>query len=189
MAEVKTKETIPFWLAVAITAIIFLPLTIFLGKYNIPLWVSFIVWAEFFNFGSTIKTSWKYILLAFPTGAAFCAAGFIASFSLSAAIPALNAPNGSGMWGMWIGFGIAVCVMVYVMKFSKIFSDGSLAYFNGMTMMIAVLFTNSYPKSDALSIQVNVIIACLWTILAAVFGLFLGWFNVAITFPKKVSDK
>jgi hypothetical protein len=93
------------------------------------------------------------------------------------------------MWGMWIGFGIAVCVMVYVMKFSKIFSDGSLAYFNGMTMMIAVLFTNSYPKSDALSIQANVIIACLWTILAAVFGLFLGWFNVAITFPKKVADK
>ena len=66
MAEVKTKETIPFWLAVGITAIVFLPLTIFLGKYNIPLWVSFIVWAEFFNFGATVKKAWKFILIAFP---------------------------------------------------------------------------------------------------------------------------
>ncbi|HOO02341.1 MAG TPA: DUF1097 family protein [Rectinema sp.] len=188
MAEVKTKETIPFWLAVGITAIVFLPLTIFLGKYNIPLWVSFIVWAEFFNFGATVKKAWKFILIAFPAGAAICAAGFIASFSLSASIPALAGPGGSGMWGMWVGFGIAVCVLVYIMKFSKILSEGSLSYFNGMTMMIAVLFTNSYPKGDNLSIQINVIIACLWTILSGCFGLFLGWFNMAITFPKEVHD-
>jgi hypothetical protein len=74
------------------------------------------------------------------------------------------------------------------MKFSKILSEGSLAYFNGMTMMIAVLFTNSYPKSTEATIQLNIIIACLWTILAGYFGLFLGWFNMAITFPKKVSE-
>jgi hypothetical protein len=188
MAEVKTKETIPFWLAVGITAIVFLPLTMFLGKFNIPLWVSFIVWAEFFNFGGTVKKAGKYILLAFPAGAAICALGFIVSFSLSAGIPGLAGPNGSGMWGMWVGFGVAVCVLAYIMKFSKIFADGSLAYFNGMTMMIAVLFTNSYPQSANAAIQVNTIIACLWTILSGYFGLFLGWFNMAITFPKKVSE-
>jgi hypothetical protein len=187
MAEVKTKELIPFWLAVGITAILFLPLTIFLGKFNIPLWVSFIVWAEFFNFGATVKKSAKYILLAFPSGALICAVGFIASFSLSAVVPGLAGPGGTGMWGMWIGFGVAVCILVYIMKFSKIFSDGSLSYFNGMTMMIAVLFTSSYPKIEG-AIQLNTLIACGWTILAGAFGLFLGWFNVAITFPRKVKD-
>lgn len=60
------KNTIPFWLAVAITAIVFLPLTMFLGKYNIPLWVSFIVWAEFFAFGANVKDAGKLILPAFP---------------------------------------------------------------------------------------------------------------------------
>lgn len=188
MSEVKTKATIPFWLAIGITAIVFLPLTMFLGKYNIPLWVSFIVWAEFFNFGATVKKAGKYILPAFPAGAAICAAGFVASFSLSAAIPGLAGPSGSGMWGMWVGFGVAVCVLAYIMKFSKVFSEGSLSYFNGMTMMIAVLFTNSYPKNPDLSIQVNTIIACFWTILAGYFGLFLGWFNMWITFPKEVKE-
>jgi len=189
MADIKTKETIPFWLAVGITAIIFLPLTIFLGKFNIPLWVSFIVWAEFFTFGATVKKAGKFILLAFPAGAAICALGFIASFSLSAALPGLGGPSGSGMWGMWIGFGVAVCVLVYVMKFSKVFSEGSLAYFNGMTMMIAVLFTNSFPKGAEMTIQMNTVIACLWTIVAGYFGLFLGWFNMAITFPRKVAQQ
>ena len=188
MAEIKTKETIPFWLAVGITAIVFLPLTMFLGKFNIPLWVSFIVWAEFFTFGASLKSAGKFIFLAFPAGAIICALGFIASFSL-ASFTALAGPASSGMWGIWVGFGVAVCVLVYIMKFSKIFSDGSLAYFNGMTMMIAVLFTSSYPKSANMAIQLNTVFACLWTILAGYFGLFLGWFNVTITFPRKVKEK
>jgi hypothetical protein len=185
MADVKKKETIPFWLAVGITAILFLPLTMFLSKFNIPLWVSFIVWAEYFAFGASLKSAGRFILLAFPSGAIICALGFVASFSLSTAIPALAAPSGSGMWGIWIGFGVAVCVLVYLMRFTKVFSEGSLAYFNGMTMMIAVLFTGSYPKADV-AIQVNTLIACGWTIIAGYFGLFLGWFNVAITFPRTV---
>jgi hypothetical protein len=186
MAETKTKETIPFWLAVGITAILFLPLTIFLGKYNIPLWVSFIVWAEYFAFGGTVKKAYKFILLAFPSGSIICTLGFIASFSLAAAVPALAGPSGSSMWGMWVGFGIAVCVLVYLMKFVKVFADGSLAYFNGMTMLIAVFFTSSYPAGKDLAVQTNLLVACLWNILAGYFGLFLGWFNVAITFPREV---
>jgi len=186
MAEAQTKETIPFWLAVGITAIVFLPLTIFLGRFNIPLWVSFIVWAEFFVFGASVKTAGKFILLAFPAGAAFSAVGFIASFTLSGAIPALAGPGGTGMWGMWIGFGIAVCIMVYVMRFVKVFAAGSLAYFNGMAMLIAVFFTSSYPASKELAVQANLVTACVWTILAGILGLIFGWFNVTITFPRAV---
>lgn len=187
--NMKTQETIPFWLAVGLTAILFLPVTIFFGKFNLPLWVSFIVWAEFFVFGAKLQSSWKFIVLAFPSGAAICTIGFMASFTLAAAIPALAGPSGTAMWGMWIGFGIAVCVLVYIMKFVKVYAEGSLAYFNGMTMLIAVFFTGSFPDAAVKDISVvgHLATACLWTILAGLFGLFLGWFNVAITFPRKVA--
>jgi hypothetical protein len=191
MSDEKTQETIPFWLAVGITAILFLPVTIFLGAYNLPLWVSFIVWAEYFVYGSKLRSAWRFIVLAFPGGSIICTLGFIASFLLAAAVPALAGPAGSAMWGMWIGFGVAVCVLVYVMKFVKVFADGSLAYFNGMTMTIAVFFTGSFPGAAAkeTGVVAHLVVACLWTILAGLFGLFLGWFNVAITFPHKVAPK
>jgi Protein of unknown function (DUF1097) len=191
MANEQTQETIPFWLAVGITAILFLPLTIFLGRFNLPLWVSFIVWAEFFVFGAKVQSAWKFILLGFPSGAVICTLGFMASFMLAGWIPALAGPSGSAMWGMWIGFGIAVCVLVYIMKYVKLYAEGSLAYFNGMTMLIAVFFTGSFPDAAVKEIGVttHLAVACLWTILAGAFGLFLGWFNVAITFPHKVAAK
>lgn len=34
---------IPFWAAVGFTAVISLPLGLYLGKLNLPLWVAFIV--------------------------------------------------------------------------------------------------------------------------------------------------
>ena len=176
------KNTIPFWLATAITAIVFLPLTMFLGKYNIPLWVSFIVWAEFFTFGANVKDAGKLILPCFPAGAAICALGWSASFALVPLIPAAN-----GLWAYWIGFGIFVAILVKIMDFVPVFQKGSLAYFNGMTMVIAVLFTGSYPAHLSGNSIVQPLIAGLWTIIAGLFGLFLGWFNMAITFPRETA--
>jgi len=175
-----TKNTIPFWLAVAITAIVFLPLTMFLGNYNVPLWVSFIVWAEFFTFGANIKDAGKLILPAFPAGAIICGLGWSASFALVPLIPATG-----GLWAYWIGFGIFVGILVKLMDWVPVFQKGSLAYFNGMTMCIAVLFTNSYPSITSNAV-LSPLVAALWTIVAGFFGLFLGWFNMAITFPKEV---
>ena len=191
MSDEKTQETIPFWLAVGITAILFLPVTIFLGQFNLPLWVSFIVWAEYFVYGAKLQSAWRFIVLAFPAGAIICTVGFMASFLLASAAPVLAGPAGSAMWGMWVGFGLAVCLLVYLMRFVKLFADGSLAYFNGMTMTIAVFFTGSFPYAADKGIHVvaHLAVACLWTIVAGLFGLFLGWFNVAITFPRKVAPK
>ena len=175
-----TKNRIPFWLAVALTAIFFLPLTMFLGKYNIPLWVSFIVWAEYFVFGAKLKEVGALVLPCFPAGAVICALGWVASFALVPKIPA----NG-GLWAYWIGFGIFVGFLVKLMDFVPVFQKGSLAYFNGMTMTIAVLFTGSYPALSTHPLM-QPVLAGIWTIIAGLFGLFLGWFNMTITFPKVV---
>ena len=48
METAQTKETIPFWLAVSITVMFILPLGLYFGQYSLPLWVAFIVWAEYF---------------------------------------------------------------------------------------------------------------------------------------------
>jgi hypothetical protein len=49
----ETKNTIPLWLAVAITVCVSLPFGIWLGNWNLPIWASFIVWAEYFAMGAT----------------------------------------------------------------------------------------------------------------------------------------
>ena len=50
--ETETKNTIPLWLAVAITVCVSLPFGIWLGKLNLALWAAFIVWAEYFILGA-----------------------------------------------------------------------------------------------------------------------------------------
>ena len=179
--EKKIKETIPFWLATAITAVLSLPLGLYLGKFNVPLWVTFIVWAQFFLYGAKLD-SWKTIFPCFAAGALFSTLGMVLA-ALLMKIPALAAANGLPAIG--IGFGLAVCIMVYCMRFYKTFQTGSLSYFNGMAMMLAVYFTNSYPHGGTFNITFP-IIAGLWTILVGWFGVLVGWFNVKITFPRQV---
>ena len=37
------RDRVPLWLAVSITVVVSLPFGLWLGDYNLPLWVSFIV--------------------------------------------------------------------------------------------------------------------------------------------------
>jgi len=179
--EKKTKETIPFWLATAITAVLFVPLSLYLGKYNVPLWVTFVVWAQYFLYGAKLE-AYKLIFPSFAAGALFSTLGMVLTALLSN-IPALAV--GKGLPALVIGFGLAVCIMVYSMRWSKTFQTAPTAYFNGMAMMLAVYFTSSYPHGDAFNITFP-IIAGLWTILVGWFGVFVGWFNLKITFPREV---
>src|SRR5674476_1329125 len=49
--ETETKNTVPLWLAVAITVVVSLPFGLWLKEWSVPLWAAFIVWAEYFVFG------------------------------------------------------------------------------------------------------------------------------------------
>jgi len=65
--ETETKDTIPLWLAVAITVVVALPFGIWLGNYNLPIWASFIVWAEYFALGAKPEAL-KTMVPAFSLG-------------------------------------------------------------------------------------------------------------------------
>ena len=46
------RETIPMWLAIALTLVVSMPFGLWLGKFNFTLWCSFIVWAQYFALGA-----------------------------------------------------------------------------------------------------------------------------------------
>lgn len=176
--EEQTKETIPFWLATMITALLPLPLGMFLGNWNVPLWCSFIVWAQYFVYGAN-PGAFKKILGPYAAGALFSTAGMF----LSALLGQFTNPY----LGLNLGFGIAVAVMVYSMRFVPAFQECSLAYFNGMAMMLGVFFTGSFPFAGGAAPLVAPLVAGAWAIVCGWLGTVFGWFNVTITFPRKVS--
>lgn len=65
---VRVKETIPLWLAVAITVLVSIPFGLWLGKWSFTLWVAFIVWAEYFQYGAK-PSAIKIILPSYTYGA------------------------------------------------------------------------------------------------------------------------
>lgn len=179
-AEVKTQNTIPLWLAVPITIFVSLPFGLWLGNWNLTLWCSFIVWAEYFALGAN-PSAFKLILPNFAYGALFTGGSMFTVTILSPYIPSLVTPGDLTIaisLGLWVGF------MVYSFKWSKTVADGSLALFNGISMLLALYLSGSYPKTG--NPLTEPWMAALWTILSGFFGAFLGWFNVLILFPRKV---
>jgi len=100
--EKKTKETIPFWLAVVITALLPLPLGMFMGNWNVPLWCSFIVWAQYFVYGGN-PGAFKKILGPFAAGALFSTAGMFLSALLGQGGHGLQYAVGPCVPGMLVG--------------------------------------------------------------------------------------
>lgn len=96
----------------------------------------------------------------------------------------------TGDLSVQVAFFIGVSIMVYSMKYFKTLQVGSLAYFNGMSMTLAVIFTGSTPKLNFVAAhpQSATFIAALWCIAMGWFGAILGWLNVVITFPKEVQE-
>jgi len=183
--EPVMKDTIPLWLAVAITVAISLPFGTYLGKFNFSLWISFICWAEYFALGANPKA----LKIIFP---AFAASSLWTGFMIWLihplhGLPSLFAP---GDLSVQVAFFVGVSIMVYCMKYFKTFQVGSLAYFNGMSMTLAVIFTGSTPKLGFIAAhpQSATFIAALWCIAMGWFGAILGWLNVVILFPKEVKE-
>lgn len=178
--EVKMKETIPLWLAVPITIIVALPFGLWLGKWNLTLWCSFIVWAEYFALGAK-PSALKLILPSFAYGALFTGAAMFTVAVLGPVMPSLVT---SGDLTIMLSLAVWVGFMVYSMKWSKTVAEGSLALFNGISMLLALYLSGSFPKTGIALAEPWM--ATFWTILSGYFGAFLGWFNVTILFPRKV---
>lgn len=176
---------IPLHWAVAITVALALLPTFLLGKWSFPVWVSFIVWAEYFALGAKLGT-WKVILPSLPFGAIVGGAAWISS-----AVALAPYLGGQGLlWALFLTSFVWITLLVYGLRWTQAFTVGVLAVFNGLTLFLAVYFTGSIPQVGPLANPYYVIWwACLWTILMAYFGWFLGWFNVVITFPRKPASE
>lgn len=181
----EATERIPIWLAVALVVAISVPYGTLLGEYSIALWAAFISWAEYFAFGAT-GDQLKWIYGLFTAGA------------LSMAVFAVFNNYLVDVLGMdlivsaTILLFVIVAVAVYLLTLLPKGMDKSLAFFNGISMFLALYFAGIAGGPGAgggplvngdLSWAINPWIQFLWISLAGVFGGFLGWFNIQITFP------
>ncbi|PUA33870.1 MAG: hypothetical protein B7O98_00145 [Zestosphaera tikiterensis] len=178
-------QRVPFWLAVATTVLISLPFGTLLGKYNLALWVSFIAWAEYFALGAK-PSALKLIWVPFPLGALTMA--IFATINNYFVVYAGWDPLTSV--AIWIFIWVAIAV--YIMRFHPLLQQGSLPYFNGLSMFLALYFAGVQPGQGAGPLVGNPLIdpwiLWLWCTLAGIFGGILGLINVALTFPKKVKE-
>jgi hypothetical protein len=169
---------VPLWLAVAVTVVLSLPFGLWLGKFNFTLWCAFISWAEYFALGAKPRVV--------PTiMASFGYAAVLTGFAL-AIIPLFGfLPNlvTAGDLPMAAAFFIVVGFMVYSMKWSHHFLNGSLPFFNGISMALGVYFTGSYPQLGPTALLP--ITAAIWATAMAAFGVLLGILTIALQFPAK----
>lgn len=178
----KVVQRIPLPWAVSLTVIVALPFALYLGKFNLPLWVAFIVWAEYFALGATVET-WKLIIPSIPAGALTGALWMVTATFVN------NLIGGDLIWGLIVGTLIWITALLYIIPRVPAFSNGTLAVFNGLALYLGVYFTGSVPSVGAMGNPYWVIfLALIWTILVAYFGWFLGWLNITITFPKVVEE-
>jgi len=188
--ETETKDTIPLWLAVAITVCVALPFGIWVSQINkdltnIPIWASFIVWAEYFALGAK-PAALKIMVPAYILGV-------VGAFLIMTAWTILGStfndklitPNDLTLFvSCFIGF----CIVIYAMKYFPVTQTGSLPFFNGISMMLAVYFAGAFPTTlFTTDTHLFPLVAGVWAILAGLLGAFLGWFNVVIMFPRPVA--
>jgi hypothetical protein len=194
--ETETKNTIPLWLAVAITVCVALPFGIWLEQINpnlksLPIWASFIVWAEYFALGAK-PSALKTMVPAYTLGV-------VAATIIMVAWAVMMKAANDKVWfpgdiTLFIACFVGFCIFIYAMKYFPVTQTGSLPFFNGISMMLGVYFTAAYPLqllSTATPIAplgdwMGPVMAGIWAFLAGMLGAFLGWFNVTIMFPREV---
>ena len=193
MSEEETQVVfrVPLWISIPITVLISLVASsLTLGLYALALWSSFIAWAEYFALGAK-PDALKLIWPLFPLGAltmalfAFFNHIFIINFG----------------WNVWVSVAIWlfiwVLITVYIMKFHPNFWKGSLAYFNGLSMFLALYFALYLPGGFSCPAGVGCgpvtgnpyldpWVLWIWISLSGIFGGFLGWLNIQLSFPKVV---
>ena len=186
--EPVTRDRVPIWLAIAITVVVSLPFGLWLGDYNLPLWVSFIVWAEYFVLGGK-PAALKIIIPAFMIGVfgAFCiTTGTAVLEELLGGAGLLAEDDVAAYIGMFVGF----CIFLYLARYvpMDLFGSASLPLFNGVSMLLGVLFTGAYMAAapDGISPALKPAVAAIGAALAGLLGCFLGWFNVTILFRVPV---
>jgi len=172
------RQRVPLPWAVALTVAVALPFGLFLNQFSLPLWVCFIVWAEYFMLGAKPDT-WKIV---FPS---IAAGGLTGALWMATSTLITSVASTPVIVGLLVGNFIWVTALLYLMPRSATLTTGTLAVFNGLALFLAVYFTGSVPGVGPMDNPYWVItLAFLWMVVAAYVGWFLGWLNIMLTFPK-----
>lgn len=188
-ANATTSDRVPLWLASAITVVVSLPFGLWLGDYNLPLWVAFIVWAEYFQLGARPAVL-RTIIPAYLIGVVGATLITTGNALLERLIPDATIVS-RGDVAAFVSFFIGFCILIYAMRWLAPTRTGTLPFFNGISMTLGVLFTGAFeaaagPGADALLLP---LVAGVGAALAGLLGAFLGWFNVAIMFTRPEPGK
>jgi hypothetical protein len=180
-------KALPLWIAVPITVVVSLPFGLWLGAWSLPLWVAFIVWAEYFQLGAN-PSALKLMIPGFIAGAV--GAGFVCVVALAIGKVTSNptaVSTGDIPW--FIGMFLAFIPVIYAMKYLAFTAGpGGLCFFNGISMGLATFFVGLYAGYGGLSMPAGLeylspIVTTIPAILAGMLGAVLGWFNVVIMSP------
>lgn len=184
------RDRLPLWLAVSITVAVSLPLGLWLGDYNLPLWVSFMVWAEYFVLDGK-PAALKVIVPAFLIGV--LGAASITTFTvllerLLDGATLVEEHDVAAFIGMFVGFSVFLFLSRYVPM--DLFGSASLPFFNGVSMLLGVLFTGAFIAAgpEGISPVFEPAVAAVGAALAGLLGCLLGWFNVTILFRTPVAN-
>ena len=127
--ETETRNTIPLWLAVAITVCVSLPFGIWLDKYNLPLWAAFIVWAQYFAMGAK-PSALKTVIPAYIIGV-IGAALIMTAYSLLSTQAGAGTILSVGEWNLtndnialFAACLVGFCILIYAMKWMPVTQTG-----------------------------------------------------------------
>src|SRR5512142_786960 len=143
------RDTVPLWLASAITVVVSLPFGLWLGNYSLPLWVAFIVWAEYFTLGATPSVL-RIIVPAYLLGVSG-ATLLLVAYTLTARAAGDAQLFVANDLAMIVAFFVCFCALVYAMRFARVTQVGTLPFFNGISMLLGVYFTHSYVAAAGLA--------------------------------------
>lgn len=179
-------KSIPLWVAVPVTVAVALPFGLWLGTWSLPLWLAFIVWAEYFALGAK-PTVLRVVVPSFLSGVVSAAIALIFSLLVGAVVGDASIVA-SGDVAYIIGLPVALLPIIYAMQFLPFAQDtGTLPFFNGLSMGLATFFIGIYTNFGGLSLPTDSVLLPLITsvpaVLGGLLGAFLGWFNVAIMTP------
>ncbi len=181
-----TRDTVPLWLASAITVVVSLPFGLWLGQYSLPLWVAFIVWAEYFTLGAR-PAALRIIVPAYLLGVSG-ATLLLLAYTLTARAAGDAQLLVANDLAMFVAFFVCFCLLIYAMRFARVTQVGTLPFFNGISMLLGVYFTHAYIAAAGLTYDAATyatslempVMAGIGAALAGLLGAFLGWFNVVI---------
>ena len=186
-AEEATKPRVAFWLAVAISVVVTFPAAIYFGRFTMPLWAVFVVWAEYFVLGAKPEAL-KVMFPNFIYGSMGVTVGTLLFIWIQSWELIAN-PQANTLFSLMVAYFILFCVLLKTMEFGWSFASTGLPLFNGVALTLGIFFTGTYwHLFETSSLYVIALLSSLTAIAAGIMGGIVGWINVIITFPRKVSS-